>query len=137
MLRLNSVLRQTLSMSLVELFVATLNPLSRPTCLGSSHLSSIFCRDRKLLYRNRNLLLINFYCRDRDFFLQFFILSQHEFLLRNILFVIFPTSIVTLFVFVPTKFISALCCVYRDIKLLCYDKVFLSPIPSPECCVAT
>ena len=113
-----SMSRQSLlySLSLAELFVATLNPWSRPTCLGSSHLSSIF-------YRDRNLLLHNFYCYDRDFYLRFFILSQHEFLCRNILFVIFPTSVATIFVFVATKFISSSCCV-------CRGKVFLSPILS-------
>ena len=64
LLRLNSVSQQTLfmsqqsllySLSLAELFYATLNPLSRQTCLSSSHLSSIFRRDIKLLYRDRNL----------------------------------------------------------------------------------
>ena len=58
---------------------ATLKSLSRHTCLGWSHVSFIFCRDIKLLCRDRNLLLINFYCRniiffcrDRDFYLIFF-----------------------------------------------------------------
>ena len=145
--------RQTLSMSrqsllysllLAELFVATLNPLSRKTCLSLSHLFSIFCHDIKILSHDRNILLSSFYyrnriflCRDKDFYLQFFILSQHEFLCRNILFVIFLTSVVTIFVFVATKFTSASCCVCRDIKLLYRDKVFLSPIPCSECYVAT
>ena len=49
LLRLNSMSRHSFSMSqqsliyslsLAELFVATLNPLLRQTCLGSSHLSS-------------------------------------------------------------------------------------------------
>ena len=129
-------------MSLAKLFVATFNPLSQPTCLGSSHFSSIFCRNRKLQCRDRNLLFNNFYCRDiiflyhdRDFCLQFFILSQHEFLCRNILFIIFSTFVEKIFVSVATKFSLASCCVYRDIKLLCSDKVFLSPIPGFEFCV--
>ena len=120
-----------------ELFVATLNPLSRQTCLCSSHFFSIFCCNIKLLCRDRNLLLSKFYCRDiiflcrdRDFCLQFFILSQNEFLCRNILFVIFSTSIATIFVFVVTKFTLASCCV-------CRDKIFLFPIPGSECYVAT
>ena len=153
LLRLNSMSRQTLSMSrqsllysllLAELFVATLNPSLRKTCLGLSHLFSIFCRDIKLLCRDRNILLSSFYyrniiflCRDKDLCLQFFILSQHELLCRNILFVIFSTSAVTIFVFVAIKFTSASCCVCRDIKLLYRDKVFLSPIPGSECYVAT
>ena len=128
LLRLNSVSRHSFSMlrqsplyslSLAELFVATLNPLSRQTCLGSSHLSSIFCHAKKLLCHDRNLLLSNFYCRDRDSCLQFVILLQHDFPCRNILFVIFSTYVATIFVFVVTKFTSASCCVYRDIKLLC------------------
>ena len=114
------------SLFMAKLFVATLNTLSQQTCLGSSHFFSIFRRDR-------NLLLSNFYCHDRDFYLHFFILSQHEFLCRNIHFVIFSTSVATIFVFVAKKFTSASCCVCRDIKLLCRDKVFLSPIPSSEC----
>ena len=145
--------RQTLSMSqesllysllLAKLFVATLNPLSLQTCLGSSHFFSIFYREIKLICCDRNLLLNNFYChdiiflcRDRDFCIQFFIPSQHEFMCRNILFVIFLTSVATIFVFVVTKFTSASCCVYCDIKLLYRDKVFLSPIPGSECYVAT
>ena len=131
-------------MSWAELFIATFNSLSQQTCLGSSHFSSIFCRDMKLLFRDRNFLLSNFYCRDiificrdRDFCLQFFILSQHEFLCHTILSVIFSTSVATIFVFVSTKFTSASCCVCHDIKLLCRDKVFLSPIPGSKCCVAT
>ena len=142
-----SMSRQNLlySLSLAKLFfVTTLNPLSRQTFLGSSHLFSIFCRDRKLLCCDRNLLLNNFYCHDiiflcndRDSCLQFFILSQHEFLCRNILFVIFSTSVATIFVFIVTKFTSASCCVCHNIKLLCHDKVFLSPIPGFECCDMT
>ena len=129
-----SMSRQSLiySLLLVELFVATLNPLSRQTCLGSSYFFSIFYRYTKLICCDRNLLLSNFYyrdiiflCRDRDFCLQFFIMSQHEFLCRNIMFVIFSTSVTTIFVFVATKFTSALCCVCLNIKLLCRDKVFL------------
>ena len=125
-------------------FVATLNPLSRQTCLDSSHLFSIFGCDIKLFCCKRNLLLNNFYChhiiflcRDRDFCLQFFILSQHEFLCHNILFVIFSTSITTIFVFVAKKFTSTSCCVCHNTKLLCRDTVFLSPIPGSECYVAT
>ena len=63
-----------------KLFVATLKYLSRLTCLGWSHVSSIFCRDIKLLCRDRNLSLNNFYCRDIDLCLVFFIVSQHKFL---------------------------------------------------------
>ena len=100
LLRLNSMSRQTFSMSrqsllyslsLAKRFVATLNPLSQQTCLGFSHLSSIFCHDRKLICRDRNLLLSNsyyrdiiFFCHDRDFCLQFFILLQHELLCATI-----------------------------------------------------
>ena len=118
--------------------------LWRQTCLVSSHLSSIFCCDDIFLCHKKNLLLSNFYCRDRiflyhdrDFCLHFFILSQHEFLCSNILFVIFSTFVATIFIFVVKKFTSASCCACRDIKLLCHDKVFLSPIPSSECYVAT
>ena len=125
------------SLSLAELFVATLNPLSRQTFLGSSQLSSIFYHDKKLLCRDRNLLLSNFYCRDIIFLcrdrgscLKFVILSQH-------FFVIFSISVMTIFVFVATKFTSASCCVCHNIKLLCHNKVFLSPIPGSECCFTT
>ena len=153
LLRLNSVSRQTLSMSrqshlyslsIAELFVATLNPLSRQTCLGSSHFFSIFCHDIKLLCRDRNILLSNFYCRDiiflcrdRDFCLKFFILSQHEFLCRNILFVIFSTSVATIFVFVATKFTSTSSFLYRNREILCCDKVCVFFIANSEFCVAT
>ena len=139
-----SMSRQSLlySLSLTELFVVTLNPLSRQIYLGSSHLSSIFYCDRKLLRRDRNLLLKIFYCsntiflcHDKDSCLRFFILSQHDFLCRNIIFVIFSTYVIVIFVFVVTKFTFASCCDCCDIKLLCHDRIFLSPIPGPECYV--
>ena len=55
------------SLSQVELLVATLKSLSRQTCLGLSHLSSIFCRDIIFFCHDKNLLLCNFYCRDINF----------------------------------------------------------------------
>ena len=104
--------------------IATLNPLLRPTCLGSSHLSSIFCCDRKLLYH------------DRDSCLQFIIMSQHLFLCRNILFVIFPTFVATLFVFIVTTFTSTSSYLYSNREILCRNKVCVFFITDSECCVA-
>ena len=116
LLRLNFVSLQTLSMlrqnllyflSLAELFFETLNPLLRQTCLSSSHLSSILCRDRKILCGDKNLLLYSFYYHDIDFCLQFIIMSQHQFLCCNNLLVILLTFC-------------------RDNSRLCHDNIHLN-----------
>ena len=49
-----------LPLSLAELSITTLKSLSRQTCLGLSHYSSIFCRDK-------NLSFCIFYCRNINF----------------------------------------------------------------------
>ena len=49
----------------------------------------------------------------------------------------FSTSVVTVVVFVVTELTSTSCCVFRDLKILCHDKVFLSFIADFECYVAT
>ena len=53
-----------LSLSLARLFVTTLKSLSRQTCLGRFHFSSIFCRDIVFFVHEKNFLLYNVYCRD-------------------------------------------------------------------------
>ena len=121
------MLRHTLSMSrqslLYSLLMAEL--LLQQTCLGSSHFFSILCRVRNLLLNNFYCHDIIFLCHDRDFCLQFFILSQHELFCCNILFVIFSTSVMTIFVFVTKKFTLASCCVCHEIKLLYCDNFFM------------
>ena len=77
------------------------------SCLGWSHVTSIFRRDRNLLPNNFYCSDIIFLCRDRDFCFMFIILSQHEFLCHNILLVNFLNF-------------------YRDNIFLCRDKVYLN-----------
>ena len=133
-----SMSRQSLlySLSLTKLFVSTLDPLSRQTCLGSSHLFSIF-------YRNINLLLSNFYCRDIIFLFCNKISAFSSSLCRNICFcvaIIFLSfsslSTTTIVAFVATTFTltsSFLCC---NREILCRDKVCVFFITNSECCVA-
>ena len=64
-------------------------------------------------------------CRDILFYVATFILR------------FFLYFVATIDFFVATYFISTLCYVYRNIKLLCHDKVVLPSIDDSEFCVAT
>ena len=98
---LNSMLQHQNSLSQLS-FLLLRCFMSRHRIFVSRQSFSVFCfllcRDIKLFYRNRNLLLGNFYCRNKDFCLIFFTVSQHKFLVILLNF-------------------------YRDSSYLCHNKV--------------
>ena len=51
-------------LSLAKIFVATYKSLMQQTCLGSSQLSFNFCCNRSSFCRNKILSFHSFYCRD-------------------------------------------------------------------------
>ena len=65
---------------------------------------------------------------------QQFLLSPQRFLPC---FLYYISSIAIVVVSIATKFTSASCCVYRDLKILYHDKVFLFFIVDSECCFTT
>ena len=138
------------------LFVATLKSLSRQTCLGWFHFSSIFCRDIVFFCRDKNFLLYNIYCRNINLIIKTKLYCHYLIIVvtkisafsssicRDILFYViiiilqfFSFFVITIDFFVKTYLTSTLCSVFRDIKLLCRDKVVLPSIVDSEFCVTT
>ena len=140
-----------LSLSLAGLFVATLKSLSRQTCLSLFHFSSIFYRSIVFFCRDRNFLLYSVYYCDINFIIETK-LYFHCLIIIAIEISAFSSSLcydrlfyVTAFIlqffssfveiidfFVETYFTSTLCCVFREIKLVCRGSFFA--IFSSLCC---
>ena len=130
------------SLSLAELFVATLKSLSQPTGLDLSHCSSIFCRHTIFFYRSRYLSLYSSLCRDINLIIEkknstaicLIIVATEQNNIATSFFKNFSINVVTQKSIVATKFCllitimsqhSFLCHnIYHSIPLiLCRDKV--------------